>query len=263
MAKKKVKAMFNALLGKSVKSDWEAIEKKLQPQIFSVHVSGSAPVSAPKRSRKRCAYAVSAVVLLVAAVSIVAALKVSQNNAGILKRLTNSKNNVITSAVQNKSSSINISTVASSTASSQQTSTVSGSSTVMNLPCMPAEPQIINYNHRLYITRSVFVFGREKTKLRNDLLGYITFGKKVPAYSIKKESASKSICIKSTYDQSGTYLKYNYLCDDSIKILGNKYCITSANYVSPVSKKTENNSSNKSTANNYSLNWDFCCQYSF
>lgn len=135
----------------------------------------------------------------------------------------------------------------------------------MHLPMIPSEPVILDFNHKLYISNTIFG-GRAESE-NAELIGY--FRNDIPVCSVKGEDAEKSICLKNTSDSSKTdvYSKYEYLYDDSISLNGTDYHllndnrngspiaqISFANPLVPVS--TDNAQTNAVSDNDYYANWD-------
>lgn len=133
----------------------------------------------------------------------------------------------------------------------------------MHLPSMPAEPQILDYNHKLYITNSVFT--DKTTAAPQDLIGYIKYNSiDVPAYTVIGENITESICILKTYIQSpeaeNIYFKYKYLCDDDFTAQGKSYGLMGG--ILNVTASSGNSAdSNESNMSDYSLEWIFLTSY--
>lgn len=130
----------------------------------------------------------------------------------------------------------------------------------LNLPMMPAEPQILDYSGRLYITNSVF--GDKEDVTPGDNLGTIDFGGSVPVYAVKDTDAAASICLLGTYksdDGPKEYYQYDYLCPDSFTAQGGSYRLEGTDSGGSITEVTSKNalaarSARMTTA--YELTWE-------
>jgi hypothetical protein len=237
--KKQAKTAFVSLLSRSASPDWTALEQKLPAQAFEP----SAPTLYKKSYRRPIA---AALCVLFIAVTILGVVVSDRQNTGALKT-------PVSTAVPDRKGLFGAKSPAGSQAESNTKSAMLSQSTA-KLPMMPAEPDILNYNGRLYITNSVF--GDKKTAKPGKHIGSISFSGSVPVYAVKGRPLSESICIQSTYNGSKNDLEYDYLCADSISAGGRRYQITSALTVCALGDAP----GKKSAAGGYTMRWIYLFQ---
>lgn len=96
-------------------------------------------------------------------------------------------------------------------------------SPVMHLPMIPAEPFMVRYDGKLYIANTPFnsrTTGEPEKKIGH----FKNINEDLPAYSVKGLDTSKSICIKTNWEENRSeYYKYDYVCSDTLKIQGRIY----------------------------------------
>ena len=107
---------------------------------------------------------------------------------------------------------------------------------VTTSPNMPDQPSILSYNHKIYCTVN---FGQNPYVTPDTIIGYATYPypHTTTVCSAMGVSTSDAIGMLNVFDssQQGNYLRYDFFCDDQIKINEISYKIdiyrNSANFI--------------------------------
>jgi hypothetical protein len=171
------------------------------------------------------------------------------NNAVNSNKLQSNSAQSISSIISNSSKKSSTTQVNGTKASSDKTvPQVKGGATGFN-------PVILNYNHKLYNTPGLGLFGYGDPVQHGEVIGYVSscIGER-DAYSVKDVSLLDSICIPD-YNSNSKYGKYDYLCDETIIIQGLTYYFTTNGQINGVclvsnSQPQNNTNSNSNSQNN-------------
>lgn len=88
----------------------------------------------------------------------------------------------------------------------------------MHLPMIPSEPFMVRYDGKLYITNTPFN-SRVTGEPDKEIGHFKNINEDLPAYSVKGENISKSICIKTNWEEnSSEYYRYDFVCGDTLEI---------------------------------------------
>jgi hypothetical protein len=188
------------------------------------------------------------------------------NNAANSSKLQSSSAQSISSIISNSSKKNSITPDNSSKISPLNTSHL------IKGPPISLNPFILNYNHRLYISSCLSINIPDNMLAKpSDIIGNL-YGLKVCA--IQGVDLLTSICIQDHYIITN-YVKYDYLCDDTISIQGVTYKFidksiklidkrdnfSDINIVSNI--KSPNDNDSNSICNSQSNNCNYILQFIF